>query len=154
MANKRNGGGRGCEELTWLVGGGGPGAAADGQAAARGEAEHLVPGDVEGAEQLLVGEEAAEARHLRRGGVVHGGAARLRGVLGRLEVRRTGEQLLQARGEADRGARRARGAAGQAGGGGGAGGGEDEDEEEVDEERAPTHRRRRWHGRDDHGRCV
>jgi len=162
VGNKRNGGGRGTEgELTWVVGGGGPGAAADGQAAARGEPEHLVLGDVEVAEQLWVGEEAAEARHLRRRGVVHGGAARLRGVLGRLEVRRAGEQVLQAlhvlRGHAVGGARRARGAAGQAGGGGGAGGGEDEDEEEeVDEERAPTHRRRRWRGTitGGHGRGV
>ena len=83
-------------ELTRLVGGG-PGAAADGEAATGGELEHLLPGDVEGGEQLRVGEEAAQARHLGRRGVVHGGAARGRGVLGGLEVRRARQQLLKAR---------------------------------------------------------
>jgi hypothetical protein len=163
VGNKRNGGGRDIYgELTWLVSGGGPGAAPDGQAAAGREPEHLVPGDVEGAEQLRVGEKAAQARHLRRRGVVHGGAARLRGVLGGLEVCRAGEQLLQARrpgrrGHAVRGARRARGAAGQTGGGGVAGGEDEEVDEERGEARAPTHRRRRrWRGTitGSHGRCV
>lgn len=76
---------------------GGPGAAADGQAAAGRELEHLLPGDVEGGEKLRVGEEAAHARHLGRRGVVHGCAARGRGVLGGLEVRRARQQLLQTR---------------------------------------------------------
>lgn len=92
---------------------GGPGAAANGQAAAGGELEHLVPGDVEGGEQLRFGQEAAEARHLGGGGVVHGGAARRRRVLGGLEVRRARQQVLQARRHALRSARRTRGAAGR-----------------------------------------
>lgn len=123
--------------------GGGPGAAADGEAAAGGELEHLLPGDVEGGEQLRVGEEAAQARHLGRRGVVHGGAARGRGVLGGLEVRRARQQLLQARqqvlrrGHAVRGARRGMMVAG------GDGVDDDGEEEERGEVRAWTHRRRR-----------
>jgi hypothetical protein len=124
--------------LTWLGAAGGAGAAADGEAAARWEPERLLPGDVEVDEHPGVGEQLAEARHLGARGAAQGRAARRRGALGRLEVRRARQHFLQARHERVRQAR---------GGGGGArvrtdgrgGAGSREDEEEEDEHGGATH---------------
>ena len=126
--------------LTWLGGAGGAGAAADGEAAARGERERLLPGDVEVDENPGVGEQLAQARHLFARGAVQGRAARRRGALGRLEVRRARQHVLQARQERVRHV---------AHGGGGCGGGDAgvrgrawarEDEEEEEEHGGAMHR--------------
>lgn len=78
LARRPAAGVAGSDRFTWLGAAGGAGVAADGEAAARGEAEHLVPGDVEGAEELRVGEQPAQAMHLVDGAVVQRGAARVR----------------------------------------------------------------------------
>jgi hypothetical protein len=117
--------------LTWFIVG--SGAAADRQGAAGGEPERLGRGDVEGGEQLRVGEQVAHARHLATGdggGAVHGRAARVGGVLvGRLEVRRARQQLFQAREQVLR-RQPVRGARGAADGRGGPPGDDDGDKPE------------------------
>jgi hypothetical protein len=136
--------GRRSTGLTWLGAAGGAGAAADREAAARREPERLLPGDVEVDEHPGVGEQLAQARHLGARGAAQGRAARRRGALGRLEVRRARQHLLQARHERVRQARGGRGGGGarvHTDGRGGAGSREDE-EEEGEEHGGATHRGR------------